>query len=162
MKKNLNYLLISALVIVLHQLAQIVVFDMIEAHGGQIQVLPFFNFVEVWNSGVSFGMFSNLTYGRWILSVISATITLFLLGWLLQAPSPWIASALGLMIGGAVGNLIDRVRFGAVADYLDFHAFGHRWPAFNITDIAICVGAFFLVADGLLRKTSIQTEARHD
>ncbi len=158
MPRNLYYLLIAALVIVLHQLAQTVVYDWIEAHGGQLQILPFFNLVEVWNPGISFGMFRNLAYGQWILSVVSAVITLVMLGWLWRAHSSWIASALSLVIGGAVGNLIDRVRFGAVADYLDFHAFGYHWPAFNVTDMAICVGVFFLVADGLFNQTPIQAE----
>lgn len=162
MYKNLYYLLIAVLIIVLHQLAQTVVYDMIEAHGGQLKVLPFFNLVEVWNSGISFGMFRNLAYGQWILSAVSAVITLVMLGWLWRTHSPWIASALSLIIGGAVGNLIDRVRFGAVADYLDFHAFGYHWPAFNVTDMAICVGVFFLVADGLLKQTSIPAEAQND
>lgn len=146
----------------MHQLAQTVVYDMIEAHGGQFRVLPFFNLVEVWNSGVSFGMFRNLAYGQWILSVVSVVITLVMLGWLWRAQSAWMASALSLMIGGAVGNLIDRVRFGAVADYLDFHAFGYHWPAFNITDMAICAGAFLLIADSLLKKTSIPSDAMTD
>lgn len=162
MPRNLYYLLIAALVIVLHQLAQTVVYDWIEAHGGQLRVLPFFNLVEVWNPGISFGMFRNLAYGQWILSVVSAVITLVMLGWLWRAHSPWIASALSLIIGGAIGNLIDRVRFGAVADYLDFHAFDYHWPAFNVTDMAICVGVFFLVADGLLKQTSIPAEAQND
>ena len=82
MPRNLYYLLIAALVIVLHQLAQTVVYDWIEAHGGQLQVLPFFNLVEVWNPGISFGMFRNLAYGQWILSVVSIVITLVMMGWL--------------------------------------------------------------------------------
>ncbi len=162
MHRNLYYLLIALLIIVLHQLAQTVVYDMIEAHGGQLKVLPFFNLVEVWNSGISFGMFRNLAYGQWILSAVSAVITLVMLGLLWRAHSSWVASALSLIIGGAIGNLIDRIRFGAVADYLDFHAFGYHWPAFNVTDMAICAGVFFLVADGLLRQTSIQAEAHSD
>ena len=159
MYKNLYYLLISLLIIVLHQMAQTMVFDMIGAHGGQLKVLSFFNLVEVWNSGISFGIFRNLVYGQWILSAVSAVITLVMLGWLWRVHTPRVASALSLIIGGAIGNLIDRVRFGAVADYLDFHAFGYHWPAFNVTDMAICVGVFFLVADGLLKQTSIPAEA---
>lgn len=162
MQNNLYYLLIAVLIIVLHQLAQTVVYDMLGAHGGQLKVLPFFNLVEVWNSGISFGMFKNLAYGQWILSAVSLAITLVMLGLLWRAHSPWTASALSLVIGGAIGNLIDRVRFGAVADYLDFHAFGYHWPAFNVTDMAICIGVFLLVVDGLFRQTPILAEVKND
>jgi signal peptidase II len=140
-----RYLLLSALIIILHQLAQTWVYGLIETHGGHIAVLPFFNLVEVWNPGVSFGMFKQLTHGQWLISALAFAITLFLLRWLWHAQDRLTATALGLIIGGAVGNTIDRLRFGAVADYLDFHAFGHHWPAFNVTDMAICIGVCLLV-----------------
>ncbi len=143
--KHWRYLFLSALVILLHQLAQTWVYGLIEAHGGHIEVLPFFSLVEVWNHGVSFGMFNKLAYGKWLLSGMAIIITLILLRWLSRADDRLTAAALGLIIGGAVGNTIDRLRFGAVADYLDFHAFGHHWPAFNMTDTAICIGVGILV-----------------
>ena len=65
--------------------------------------------------------------------------------------------ALGLVIGGALGNVIDRVRFGAVIDFLDFHALGYHWPAFNVADSAICVGAVLLLVDGLLGARAADT-----
>lgn len=162
MKGNLYYLLISALIIMLHQFAQTVVFDFITLHGGQFKVLPFFNLVEVWNSGISFGMFKNMAYGQWILSVVSFAITSFMLGWLWKAKTLSTAIALSLVIGGAVGNIIDRIRFGAVADYLDFHALGYHWPAFNITDMAICIGVFLLIIDSLFLQTPVQAEAHNE
>lgn len=143
--KPRNYLLLSALIVLLHQLAQTWVYQLIEAHGGHITVLPFFNLVEVWNRGVSFGMFNNLVYGQWLLSTLAIVITLFLLRWLWRTTDRLTAIAIALIIGGAVGNTIDRLRYGAVADYLDFHAFGYHWPAFNLTDSAIFMGVVLLI-----------------
>ena len=143
--KHWRYLFLPVLVILLHQLAQTWVYGLIEAHDGHIEVLPFFSLVEVWNHGVSFGMFNKLAYGKWLLSGMAIIITLILLRWLSRTDDRLTAAALGLIIGGAVGNTIDRLRFGAVADYLDFHAFGYHWPAFNVTDMAICIGVGILV-----------------
>lgn len=143
--KPWNYLFLSALIVLLHQLAQTWVYRLIEAHGGHIVVLPFFNLVEVWNRGVSFGMFNNLVYGQWLLSALAIAITLFMLRWLWRTIDKRTAVAIALIIGGAVGNTIDRLRYGAVADYLDFHAFGYHWPAFNLTDGSIFIGVSFLL-----------------
>ena len=90
-------------------------------------------------------MFNNLVYGQWLLSVLAIVITLFLLHWLWRTTDRLTAAAIALIIGGAVGNTVDRLRYGAVADYLDFHAFGYHWPAFNLTDSAIFVGIVLLV-----------------
>ncbi len=136
-----RYFFIALLVIVSHQFARMAVFGA----GERIEVLPFFNLVEVWNRGISFGMFNDLSYGQWLLSGMGIIISLFLLRWLLLTDSERTASALGMIIGGAIGNVIDRLRFGAVADYLDFHAFGYHWPAFNLTDSAIFIGVVLLL-----------------
>ena len=77
-------------------------------------------------------------------------MVVLLLGWLRRVNHFITASGLGLIIGGAVGNVIDRARFGAVIDFLDFHALGWHWPAFNVADSAIFVGAVLLLVDGLL------------
>jgi signal peptidase II len=139
-----RWLFIALLVVALHQLARIVVFPAVAGQGGSIEVLPFFNLVEVWNPGISFGLFSNLAYGQWLLSGMSMIIIAAVLVWLRKADDTFTVIALCLVIGGALGNLIDRLWFGAVADYLDFHAFGYHWPAFNLTDAAIFLGAVLL------------------
>ena len=69
-----------------------------------------------------------------------------------RAKSRWLASALGMVIGGALGNAIDRVIYGAVADFLDLHAYGYHWPAFNVADMAISTGVVMLLFDGLIEK----------
>lgn len=141
-----RWLFIVPLVIVSHQLARIFAFSAIEKHGGAVEVLPFFNLTEVWNSGISFGMFSGLAYGQWLLSAMAIVISLFMLRWLLRTDERLMAGALSSIIGGATGNVIDRLYFGKVADYLDFHAFEYHWPAFNLTDVAIFIGAALLVS----------------
>jgi len=116
-----------------------------------IEVTPFFNLVLGYNRGVSFGMFNmHGDTGRWLLAGLAATITIALIVWMWRAENPWIAGALGLIIGGAVGNLWDRVFVGAVVDFLDFHAAGYHWPAFNIADSAIFCGAAILIWDSFV------------
>jgi signal peptidase II len=73
-----------------------------------------------------------------------------LIYWLRRAASPFLAIAIGLIIGGAVGNVIDRLRLGAVVDFLDFHVGAYHWPAFNLADSAICIGVAAMLLDGLL------------
>jgi signal peptidase II len=147
---------LAGLVILFHQVAQIWVFGLIKADGPHIEVLPFFNLVKVWNRGISFGMFNDLPHGQWLLSATAIIIVFVLALWLWRSKDSFTIAALALVIGGAVGNTIDRLRFGAVADYLDFHAFGHHWPAFNMTDTAIFVGVGLLLLrrqDEHLRKS---------
>jgi lipoprotein signal peptidase len=121
----------------------------------RIEVLPFFDLIMTWNRGVSFGLFNNDgTWNAVILSVLSVVIVAGLLVWLRKVDSTPVALALGAIIGGALGNVVDRVRWGAVADFLDLHAMGHHWPAFNVADSAISIGAAVLVLDALFARPS--------
>ena len=114
------------------------------------EILPFFNIVTVWNRGVSFGMFaSDSDLVPWILIAFALAVCGFLLVYLSRARRWLLVIAIGGVIGGAIGNIIDRVRFGAVADFLDFHAFGLHWPAFNVADSAIVVGVGLMLVDAL-------------
>ncbi len=115
-----------------------------------IEVTPFFNLVMGWNFGVSFGMLDSVPeLGTWLLPSAAVAITAVLVVWLNRVDRLRPAIGLGLIIGGAIGNLIDRLRFGAVADFLDFYAWSHHWPAFNAADSAITVGAVVLILDSL-------------
>ncbi len=115
-----------------------------------VTVTSFFNLVTVWNRGVSFGMFSNDSpYGPWVLSALSLVIAIGLVVWLRKVDTKWMALALGLVIGGALGNIVDRLRFNAVFDYLDFHMIGYHWPAFNVADASIFIGVGLILCDGL-------------
>ena len=118
-----------------------------------IPVSAFLNLVLVWNKGVTFGIFGHETqhYIPYILIGVAALI-LFLLGrWLWRTRSTLVALALGAIMGGAVGNIIDRVRYGAVADWLDFYYRDYHWYAFNIADAAIVTGVALLLLDGMVR-----------
>ncbi len=124
-----------------------------------IEVTPFFNIVMAWNRGVSFGMFaSDSPNAPWFLTALALAIVLALLFWLWRAENRIQALAIGLVIGGAVGNVVDRLRFGAVADFLDFHWAGYHFPAFNLADSAISVGVALLLFDALFvgRQSDIE------
>lgn len=138
----------ALLVLVADQVSKHWLLAVVAANPGGVEVTSFFNIVMVWNSGVSFGMFGGGAESRrWILIGFALVVTAALLVWLWRRPEPVVAVALGCIIGGAVGNVIDRVRFGAVADFFDFHLLGWHWPAFNIADSAIVVGAGLMLLD---------------
>jgi signal peptidase II len=107
----------------------------------------------VWNRGVTFGLLSG--DGPWnhlILALLAAGIAVFLLRWLARAETRMVAVALGAVIGGAVGNVVDRLRFGAVVDFVDAYAWGWHWYVFNIADAGIVCGVAALIADALFRR----------
>jgi signal peptidase II len=148
---------IALLTVVLDQLSKWIVLDTFEPGVG-IAVTPFFNLVLVWNRGVSFGMFnSGGSFAPWLLSGLALAVVVALGAWLQRTEQRLTALGLGLVIGGALGNVVDRIRFGAVVDFLDFHLAGYHWPAFNVADAGICVGAALMVADGLLARQSQPT-----
>ena len=124
-----------------------------EAARGQFQdifLLPFLNFVMVWNTGVSFGLFSSSA--TIILILLALVIAAVLLVWLYRTQDHRRqAAALMLLTSGALGNVLDRLRFGAVADFIDVHAFGWHWPAFNVADSLVVVGAGLLILDSFLK-----------
>ncbi|MBW7850561.1 MAG: signal peptidase II [Rhodospirillales bacterium] len=118
-----------------------------------IPVTPFLSLVMAWNRGVSFGIFDNDgAYNAVLLSALALIIVIVLAVWLHRAEDRLLRMSLGFIIGGALGNVIDRVRFGAVADFIYLHAGHFDWPAFNLADSAITVGAVLLVADALFGR----------
>ena len=122
------------------------------------EVGPFFNLVLGYNRGVSFGMFgSDSELIRWLLCALAILIIFALIIWLLRIEKFRLAAALGLIIGGAVGNVIDRILIGAVVDFLDFHIAGFHWPAFNIADMGITCGAALLIWDAIVDQKSDNT-----
>ncbi len=149
-------LLIAALVILLDQISKIWLMHWFGVTGPDdrapaVPVTGFFDLVAVWNRGVSFSLFSNHDgSGAWILSLVALVITGAMLVWLWRAQGLRLALGLGMVIGGALGNVIDRVRFGAVFDFLFFYYQQYSWPAFNIADTGISVGVGLLLIDSLL------------
>lgn len=122
-----------------------------------VEVTPFFNLRLGFNTGVSFGMFSDLFGNQQIvLVVVSAFIALGLFVWALYANMFIEKIGLSLISGGAIGNIIDRLRQGAVTDFLDFHLVDYHWPTFNLADVFIVSGAALLVATSFLNKSPIK------
>ena len=121
--------------------------------GERIVVLPFFNLVMVWNHGVSYGLFPAHGPAGTALLVALSLVAIGGLGWWLwHTDRRTVALGLGLVIGGAIGNnLIDRIIYGAVADFFHFHAFGYDFYVFNVADAAITLGVIALLYDALLR-----------
>ncbi len=116
-----------------------------------VRLAPFLDLIVVWNRGISYGMFQQDTeFGRWALVVLSVAAAVGLLVWLRRAGTPLLAAALGLIVGGAVGNAIDRVAYGAVFDFVHFHVGSFSWYVFNIADAAIVAGVAGLVYDSLV------------
>lgn len=117
-----------------------------------VEVTGFFNLVLAYNRGVSFSLFtSDSAYGPYLFALLSLTIAALLIWWALRQHRLFLAVVAGAIVGGAVGNVIDRLYLGAVVDFLDFHAFGWHWPAFNVADSAIVIGVLVLIGDGLFR-----------
>jgi signal peptidase II len=117
---------------------------------GVVRLAPFFDLVLVWNRGVSYGLFPQESgFGRFGLILFALAASIALSAWLARITSPLAASAIGLIIGGALGNAIDRILYGAVADFFSFHAFGYQWYVFNIADTAIVAGVVGLLYESL-------------
>ena len=141
---------LAVLVIILDQASKYYIMEYVLSEYGVISFGSFFNLVRAWNTGVSFSMFNNWGgAGVILLSLISITIVCFLLYWMYKEKSKIIQISLGLIIGGAIGNVIDRVRMGAVFDFLDFYIGDHHWPAFNLADSFICIGATIIIIHGI-------------
>ena len=116
------------------------------AEFGRMEITSFFNFVAVWNTGVSFGMLQNAPdYMPTALTVFAVIIGMAIFIWGLRSTNKLERVAAFLISAGAIGNAIDRFRFKAVADFFDFHVGGWHWPAFNIADAAIVIGAGVLI-----------------
>jgi len=144
---------VALVILVLDQLSKWWIVTKVMNPPTVIEVTPFFNLVLGLNTGVSFGMFGGgADFGRWALSGLAIAIAGALAVWLWRVQKPLLAVALGMIIGGAIGNVIDRVRVGAVIDFLDFHAFNYHWPAFNVADTGITLGAAALILDSLFTK----------
>jgi signal peptidase II len=113
---------------------------------GQVRVAPFLDLVMVWNRGISYGLFQQETeLGRLALIAFAVLASLALAVWMAHTPSRLSAVSQGLILGGAIGNAIDRALYGAVADFVSLHAFGFYWYVFNIADVAIVAGVFGLL-----------------
>lgn len=146
---------LALLVLIVDQITKQIIVGEVMQPPRVIEVTGFLNLVMVWNRGISFGMLAGQHEAmRWVLSAVALAITVVLVLWLRRMDRRWPAAAVGLVIGGAVGNVIDRFRYGAVADFVDLHVFGYHWPAFNVADAAISVGVVLLLIDSFVGEGS--------
>ena len=146
----IRWLALAALLAALDQLSKFAIARMLTA-SGNIELAPFINLVLVHNRGAAFSLFSSASGWQRELFIAIAVIASVWVIYLLRTYSrqTLFCFALSLILGGAIGNVIDRVLFGAVIDFLDFHVAGYHWPAFNVADAAITCGAVLLVWEGL-------------
>ena len=158
MKHSVRILLpwatIAAVIAISDQVTKAVVEGWIE-RGEVIRVTGFFNLVLAYNSGAAFSFLAGAGgWQRWFFVVIASVATV-VIAWLLyrHRDEGLFCAGLSLILGGAIGNLWDRIVLGHVVDFLDFHAAGWHWPAFNVADSGITVGAALLILDSLRRKS---------
>jgi signal peptidase II len=148
-------LALAALVILLDQWSK----RMIVTHWPQsrdmlVPIVPTLDLALNWNRGVSFSLGNNLgDADRFIFVALSLIVSLGLVVWIARGVKPLVLAALGLVIGGALGNCWDRIRVGAVEDFIYFHVGAFHWPVFNLADSAICVGAGLMIFDSLFDRS---------
>lgn len=153
----------ALLVVVLDQITKAWILDGLSLREvGRVPVLPpVLNLTYVENTGVSFGLFGGGS-ARWLLTVFSIAVAGALAWWALKAERRILVSAIGLVIGGAIGNVIDRIRFGYVVDFIDFSGTGVFPWVFNIADSAITVGVALLILDSVMSERRATVGAAHE
>lgn len=149
-KQLQRWYLLAVLVIVLDQISKWLVLGNLQ-FGETIYVAPFWNWVLTYNPGAAFSFLADQSgWQRWFFTALAIGVSGWIAMELRRHPEDkWLSSALTLVMGGALGNVIDRVRFGAVVDFIQWHVAGFYWPAFNVADAAITVGAVLLVIEQL-------------
>jgi signal peptidase II len=143
-------LLVATLIV--DQLSKQLLLGYLKDAGAVVPVIDgFFRLVIVWNRGVSFGLLGgDQPLPAWLLSGVAIAVCIGLFIWLRRSDRPLTGWGIGLVMGGAIGNVIDRARWGAVFDFADFHVGQWHWPAFNVADSAIVVGVGLMLIDSLI------------
>lgn len=137
---------LAALVVGLDQASKALVLSLLQ-FGDSVYVAPFWNWVLTFNRGAAFSFLAaEAGWQRWLFTALALGVSTWVVVMLRRhAAQTLLSLALTLIMGGALGNVIDRLRFGAVVDFVQWHAAGYYWPAFNVADSAICLGAAFMV-----------------
>ena len=146
---RLTGLTLAALVLISDQLTKLWALDALSEPLRRITVTGWWEMVLVWNHGVSFGLFGDGGVPPLVLVAVTGTIAVAVAVWLFRTHSWLTAVAAGLILGGAVGNVVDRLIYGAVVDFVRWHAYGYSWPVFNVADAAISVGVAVLLVESL-------------
>lgn len=164
MSMRLFAYLLAALVFVVDQLVKFWIIEIIQLPQRlTVPLLPVLSFSWVENRGVSMGMLTAGTdLGRWLLVGMTALISLIVAAWMLRERSRPELLALGLVLGGALGNIVDRIRFGYVVDFVHLHAGRWSFYVFNIADAAITIGVAILLYRAIIRRSDGHTERTTD
>lgn len=121
-----------------------------------VVVTPFLDLVMVWNRGISYGLFpQDSGAGRLAIIAMALAIVTVMIVWLFRTTDRLVATAIGFVVGGALGNAVDRHLYGAVADFFRLHALGYEWYVFNLADVAIVAGVALLLYDSFKGKQSL-------
>lgn len=156
-----RWLALSGVIMVIDQITKYLVLQNFTIHK-VVEVTAFFNLVLVYNPGAAFSFLSDAAgWQRWFFIAIAFAASVWIVYLLRRYPGQTLfCLALSLVLAGALGNVIDRILFGAVVDFLDFHAYGWHWPAFNVADSAITCGAALLIWDGFRPQKPAESESQ--
>lgn len=153
-KKHLYWLWLTVLIIIADQVSKYFAIHYLSDEQ-PIILLPWLNLILAHNTGAAFSLLNHAGgWQQWLFGGIAIVVSIVILIWLysLQAKDIWTAIGLSLILGGALGNLIDRIYRGFVVDFIDFHVQQWHWPVFNVADSAICIGAFILVVTVFFKR----------
>ncbi len=154
--KYIRLVVIGGIIVIIDQLTKFFIVKYLPLHDTVPVVSGLFNIIHIKNPGGAFGLLANLSPGMrtFIFLFISSLAVGLILYFYLKTPvsQTWLAAGFALIFGGAIGNLIDRIRFGVVTDFLDFYISKYHWPAFNVADSAITVGIGIFIFHLLFKK----------
>lgn len=153
-KNSLMWLLLSLLILVLDQITKTWVSNHL-SFNQPVNILPYFDLRLLHNTGAAWSILADQGgWQRWFLSGLAIIVSIVIMVWLtrLDSKQRWLACALALILGGALGNVMDRIIYGYVVDFIDIYYQQWHWPAFNIADIAISIGAIMLLIDAIIFK----------
>ncbi|MBU0483158.1 MAG: signal peptidase II [Proteobacteria bacterium] len=164
--KQMTPLLFALAVVLADQLTKWWVMESFMPHESKVIIAGFFDLTFITNTGAAFGLFAGeQTMGRQIFFVAVGVVALIALALIFRQQknqSCFFSWAIGLVAGGALGNMIDRLRFGSVVDFLDFYVSNYHWPAFNVADSAITVGVGFFLLDAFLTRNHGKTRNKEE
>jgi signal peptidase II len=152
-----RWLWVTLLVILLDRLTKVLAVHKLTLYV-PVRIFSFFNFTLAYNKGAAFNFLNEASgWQAWLFSSLAIIVSIGILIWLKKTSvfQRWVCIALSLIMGGALGNLWDRLQYGYVTDFIEFHVSDWRWPAFNIADSAICIGAAMILWDMIKKKNKI-------
>jgi signal peptidase II len=149
LKKIFTIVIVSLAILLLDQASKQIILEFLNSNKIHVyKINSFLNFVEIWNKGISFGIFSEYNFSPMLFICVSSAILILML-YLMANINPIIQ---GMIVGGAIGNLIDRIIFGQVFDFIDFHILGWHYPAFNLADSFIVMSVILILIAEISRS----------